>query len=158
MTRSRPWPDADRQQLAALLADGATIMQCADVMGRTYNATRGMARILMLEDQAPPPSRWTEPMVEALRQFWAQGVSVRKIGKRLGVSGEAVSRAARRYELPARESLFCARPSVHDGATIGLDSAYEKSIRRRTIARGLALCTAADHNPGWQICKYEAAA
>ncbi len=47
---------------------------------------------------------WTEETIQRLRAFWAEGVSTAEIGRRLGVSKNAVVGKAHRLELLARPS------------------------------------------------------
>lgn len=48
--------------------------------------------------------KWPPSLVAHLRELWATGLSTRKIGKALGVTGAAVSGKARRLDLPKRGS------------------------------------------------------
>jgi GcrA cell cycle regulator len=54
---------------------------------------------------------WTEDVIVRLRALWAEGHSTAEIGRRLGVSKNAVVGKAHRLELPARPS-----PIRRDGA------------------------------------------
>ena len=47
---------------------------------------------------------WTDDVVERLRQFWADGHSTAEIGRRFGVSKNAVVGKAHRLDLPGRPS------------------------------------------------------
>jgi len=47
---------------------------------------------------------WTEDVIVRLRALWAEGHSTAEIGRRLGVSKNAVVGKAHRLELPARPS------------------------------------------------------
>ena len=47
---------------------------------------------------------WTEELITQLRLFWDEGHSTAEIGRRLGVSKNAVVGKAHRLELPARPS------------------------------------------------------
>jgi GcrA cell cycle regulator len=47
---------------------------------------------------------WTEETIESLRTLWAEGLSTAEIGRRLGVSKNAVVGKAHRLDLPARPS------------------------------------------------------
>ena len=47
---------------------------------------------------------WTPERVEQLRQLWDEGLTTAEIGKRIGVSKNAVVGKAHRLELPSRPS------------------------------------------------------
>jgi len=47
---------------------------------------------------------WTDQVVTRLRSLWAEGHSTAEIGRRLGVSKNAVVGKAHRLDLPARPS------------------------------------------------------
>ena len=47
---------------------------------------------------------WTEETIERLRAFWAEGLSTAEIGRRMGISKNAVVGKAHRLNLPARPS------------------------------------------------------
>lgn len=47
---------------------------------------------------------WTEESIQRLRAFWAEGLSTAEIGRRLGVSKNAVVGKAHRLDLTARPS------------------------------------------------------
>ncbi len=47
---------------------------------------------------------WTEETIQRLRAFWAEGISTAEIGRRLGVSKNAVVGKAHRLDLTARPS------------------------------------------------------
>ncbi len=54
---------------------------------------------------------WTEEAIERLRALWAEGHSTAEIGRRMGISKNAVVGKAHRLNLPARPS-----PIRRDGA------------------------------------------
>ncbi len=54
---------------------------------------------------------WTEPRIAQLGEFWRQGLSTAEIGRRLGISKNAVVGKAHRLELPPRPSPIKARPA-----------------------------------------------
>ncbi len=56
-------------------------------------------------------SAWTEARIAALGEFWRQGLSTAEIGRRLGVSKNAVVGKAHRLELVARPSPIKLRPA-----------------------------------------------
>lgn len=58
---------------------------------------------------------WSEETIQSLRALWAEGHSTAEIGRRLGVSKNAVVGKAHRLDLPARPS-----PIRRDGAAMGL--------------------------------------
>lgn len=58
---------------------------------------------------------WSEVTIENLRALWAEGHSTAEIGRRLGVSKNAVVGKAHRLDLPARPS-----PIRRDGPASGL--------------------------------------
>ncbi|MCQ4161483.1 GcrA family cell cycle regulator, partial [Roseomonas sp. GC11] len=47
---------------------------------------------------------WTAEAIEALRALWAEGHSTAEIGRRMGISKNAVVGKAHRLNLPARPS------------------------------------------------------
>ncbi|MCS6920443.1 MAG: GcrA family cell cycle regulator [Elioraea sp.] len=47
---------------------------------------------------------WTEEQIETLRRLWAEGLSTAEIGRRMGISKNAVVGKAHRLHLPARPS------------------------------------------------------
>lgn len=47
---------------------------------------------------------WTEETIERLRGLWAEGLSTAEIGRRMGISKNAVVGKAHRLNLPARPS------------------------------------------------------
>lgn len=51
-----------------------------------------------------PRADWSDDVIVRLRQFWAAGHSTAEIGRRLGVSKNAVVGKAHRLDLPARPS------------------------------------------------------
>ena len=60
---------------------------------------------------------WTEDLITQLRLFWDEGHSTAEIGRRLGVSKNAVVGKAHRLELPARPSpIRRMQDGMHAGA------------------------------------------
>jgi GcrA cell cycle regulator len=57
---------------------------------------------------------WNEETIARLRELWAEGLSTAEIGRRMGVSKNAVVGKAHRLNLPARPS-----PIRRDGAQSG---------------------------------------
>ena len=55
-------------------------------------------------------SAWTESRIDQLRDLWKQGLSTAEIGRRLGISKNAVVGKAHRLDLPARPSPIKLRP------------------------------------------------
>lgn len=55
-------------------------------------------------------SAWTEARIAALGELWRQGLSTAEIGRRLGISKNAVVGKAHRLELSARPSPIKLRP------------------------------------------------
>jgi len=47
---------------------------------------------------------WTEEQIETLRRLWAEGLSTAEIGRRMGISKNAVVGKAHRLRLPGRPS------------------------------------------------------
>ena len=47
---------------------------------------------------------WTNEAIDRLRAFWAEGLSTAEIGRRMGISKNAVVGKAHRLQLPARPS------------------------------------------------------
>ena len=68
---------------------------------------------------------WSEATIENLRALWAEGHSTAEIGRRLGVSKNAVVGKAHRLDLPARPS-----PIRRDGPRSG--------VSRRAMPRRVA--------------------
>jgi len=59
---------------------------------------------------------WTEDTIIRLRELWAEGHSTAEIGRRLGVSKNAIVGKAHRLDLPARPSPIRRDASSPDGA------------------------------------------
>lgn len=59
---------------------------------------------------------WTEEVIERLRALWAEGHSTAEIGRRLGVSKNAIVGKAHRLDLPARPSPIRRDPAGADNA------------------------------------------
>lgn len=59
---------------------------------------------------------WTEDTIIRLRELWAEGHSTAEIGRRLGVSKNAIVGKAHRLDLPARPSPIRRDASSSDGA------------------------------------------
>lgn len=57
---------------------------------------------------------WTDDVIERLRALWAEGHSTAEIGRRLGVSKNAIVGKAHRLDLPARPSPIRRDPSGSD--------------------------------------------
>lgn len=55
---------------------------------------------------------WTEDVITRLRALWAEGHSTAEIGRRLGVSKNAIVGKAHRLDLPARPSPIRRDPAV----------------------------------------------
>lgn len=58
---------------------------------------------------------WTEDTIIRLRELWAEGHSTAEIGRRLGVSKNAIVGKAHRLDLPARPSPIRRDASSSDG-------------------------------------------
>ncbi len=59
---------------------------------------------------------WTDEVIERLRALWAEGHSTAEIGRRLGVSKNAIVGKAHRLDLPARPSPIRRDPA---GSEVG---------------------------------------
>lgn len=57
---------------------------------------------------------WTEDVISRLRALWAEGHSTAEIGRRLGVSKNAIVGKAHRLDLPARPSPIRRDPNAAD--------------------------------------------
>ncbi|MGE0415253.1 MAG: GcrA family cell cycle regulator [Acetobacteraceae bacterium] len=57
---------------------------------------------------------WTEETITRLRALWAEGHSTAEIGRRLGVSKNAIVGKAHRLDLPARPSPIRRDPNAGD--------------------------------------------
>jgi GcrA cell cycle regulator len=55
---------------------------------------------------------WTNEAIDRLRAFWAEGHSTAEIGRRMGISKNAVVGKAHRLELPARPSPIRRDPAT----------------------------------------------
>lgn len=51
-----------------------------------------------------PDANWTDELIARLRALWAEGHSAAEIGRRMGISKNAVVGKAHRLDLPARPS------------------------------------------------------
>lgn len=71
-------------------------------------------RILRLDSRKALAMDWTDEVIERLRSLWAEGHSTAEIGRRLGVSKNAVVGKAHRLALPPRPS-----PIRRNGAAPG---------------------------------------
>jgi GcrA cell cycle regulator len=81
---------------------------------------------------------WAEETIVRLRTLWDEGLSTAEIGRRLGVSKNAVVGKAHRLDLPARPSpIRRDGRGTADGATDGTDGRSEA-----TAGAGCARCTA----------------
>ena len=78
---------------------------------------------------------WNDETIARLRAFWAEGLSTAEIGRRMGVSKNAVVGKAHRLNLPARPS-----PIRRDGAA---SSAPRPVAPRRVIGSTLPPLSAA---------------
>ena len=59
---------------------------------------------------------WTDEVIERLRTLWAEGHSTAEIGRRLGVSKNAIVGKAHRLDLTARPSPIRRDPTAQDAA------------------------------------------
>lgn len=55
---------------------------------------------------------WTDEAIDRLRAFWAEGHSTAEIGRRMGISKNAVVGKAHRLDLPARPSPIRRDPAA----------------------------------------------
>jgi GcrA cell cycle regulator len=65
---------------------------------------------------------WTDDTIGELRRLWSEGHSTAEIGRRMGISKNAVVEKAHRLDLPARPS------PIHTGST-------PRAPRRQTVPR-----------------------
>ena len=82
----------------------------------------GLYRILWLSSKGTHMMEWNKEVISRLRELWAEGHSTAEIGRRLGVSKNAIVGKAHRLDLPARPS-----PIRREGS--------EPSTERRTTPR-----------------------
>jgi len=61
---------------------------------------------------------WTDEVIERLRALWAEGHSTAEIGRRLGVSKNAIVGKAHRLDLAARPSPIRRDPAAQDAARL----------------------------------------
>lgn len=61
---------------------------------------------------------WTNDVIERLRALWAEGHSTAEIGRRLGVSKNAIVGKAHRLDLPARPSPIRRDPALAETARV----------------------------------------
>lgn len=73
-------------------------------------------------------SDWTEGVIERLRALWAEGHAIAEIGRRLGVSKNAVVGKAHRLGLTARPSPI--RPMAAPNRVVLLDSSESSAVER----------------------------
>jgi len=76
----------------------------------------------------PGPVEWTSALVAQLHALWAEGLSTIEIGRRLGMSKNAVIGKAHRLGLPARPSPI----RGGKGGAAAVAKARERSTRRRS--------------------------
>ena len=72
---------------------------------------------------------WTSGAIDQLRALWAEGLSTAEIGRRMGVTKNAIVGKAHRLDLPARPSPI--RKEALGGAPA--------APRRKPVARDCAL-------------------
>lgn len=76
---------------------------------------------------------WGPDAIETLRALWAEGLSTAEIGRRMGVSKNAVVGKAHRLNLPARPS-----PIRRDGASAPRPAVARAPVRRSLPPRPVA--------------------
>ena len=76
---------------------------------------------------------WGPDAIETLRALWAEGLSTAEIGRRMGVSKNAVVGKAHRLNLPARPS-----PIRRDGASTPRPAVPRVAVRRSLPPRPVA--------------------
>jgi len=85
---------------------------------------------------------WTEEAIDRLRAFWDEGLPTAEIGRRLGISKNAVVGKAHRLDLPARPSPIPTAESRQSGQP-------NRAERRRPARRASATSPAsAATSPG----------
>lgn len=110
------WTDGRKEELLSLLRAGSTGRAAARTFGVSVGAIRCQVAIMRQDGVNVPsakrPSRVTQGQHDdALRQLWAEGLSGAEIGRRLGISKNAVTGRVHRLGLPARPSpLVPAKP------------------------------------------------
>jgi GcrA cell cycle regulator len=62
---------------------------------------------------------WDEGTIVRLRELWSEGLSTAEIGRRLGVSKNAIVGKAHRLELPPRPSPIRRDPAAQENAASG---------------------------------------
>ncbi len=90
------------------------------------------------------PSPWTPERLATLRAEWATDASTAEIGRRMGISKNAVIGKARRMELPAREAPaniaspksrgMVSRPAARSNRELPVSGARAASPSRRSAA------------------------
>jgi GcrA cell cycle regulator len=65
---------------------------------------QGLHRMLWLFLREGHEMEWSDEIIERLRALWAEGLSTAEIGRRMGISKNAVVGKAHRLNLPARPS------------------------------------------------------
>ena len=85
---------------------------------------------------------WTNEAIDRLRAFWAEGHSTAEIGRRMGISKNAVVGKAHRLDLPARPSPIRRDPAAPRPVATG---------RRPTLPPLRAAQPMAPHLPGPQV-------
>ena len=86
---------------------------------------------------------WTDQAVSTLRSYWADGHSTSEIGRRMGITKNAVVGKAHRLKLPTRPSPIRSRPSPV--ANITPETQQQPPLSRDTAGcrNGCALVTCA---------------
>ncbi|MGG5810201.1 GcrA family cell cycle regulator [Falsiroseomonas sp. CW058] len=84
---------------------------------------------------------WTPEAIERLRALWAEGHSTAEIGRRMGVSKNAVVGKAHRLNLPARPS------PIRRDAPADAKPAAQKPLRPAAVAPRLTLPAVAAAGP-----------
>jgi GcrA cell cycle regulator len=93
------------------------------------------------------PSPWTEERLAMLRAEWATGDSTAEIGRRMGISKNAVIGKARRMELPAREAPANIAKQTESRAAFTRSSAGRDAISPRQ-SRPVTTCRPSAAQPG----------
>ena len=121
-------PDAGCPQVFVVRRD--------DVLTR---GRRSVYRILWLHHRGNHEMEWAEETIVRLRTLWDEGLSTAEIGRRLGVSKNAVVGKAHRLDLPARPS-----PIRRDGGSGRCTAAVRAAPRGRSDAAAAFQYRAAD--------------
>lgn len=90
---------------------------------------------------------WSVEAIDRLRALWAEGLSTAEIGRRMGISKNAVVGKAHRLNLPARPSPIRRDPSAPRAATAGAAAMRAAALRGGSGSEGASPFVAAARRP-----------